>query len=206
MTPACYDARRDACGNPATMTFGAILVLSLGLALDATAVAAAKGCAVQRVRARHVLLVALLFGGFQALMPLIGWFIGAGMGPLVQAWDHWIAFGLLAALGSHMLWEAYAGEAAPAGERKEFALYVMFGLALSTSIDALAAGITLPLLGAPLVLSIATIGITTALLSAAGLFAGRRFGLALGKKLDVVGGVTLIVLGCKILAEHTLGW
>jgi putative Mn2+ efflux pump MntP len=186
------------------MTFPALLVLSFGLALDATAVAAAKGVAVRRIQWRHVLMVALIFGGFQALMPAIGWAIGAGVGPLVEAWDHWIAFTLLVVLGVHMLWEARSAEA-PDASRKDFGVHVMLGLGVATSIDALAAGITLPILHAPLLLSVVTIGVTTAILSACGLFAGRRFGAVLGKQLDVVGGVVLIALGCKILIEHTIG-
>jgi putative Mn2+ efflux pump MntP len=189
------------------VSFASILLLAVGLALDAMAAAAAKGCSLPRVRPRHVASVSLFFGGFQALMPLAGWLLGAKMGPLIEAWDHWIAFGMLLALGLHMLWEAHEArdEADQSGAAPDFGWKVMLGLAIATSIDALAAGITLPILGAPLVLSIATIGIVTALLSALGLFAGRRFGAAIGGKLDVVGAVVLIALGCKILAEHTLG-
>lgn len=185
------------------MSFGAILVLALGLAMDATAVAAARGIAVPAIRARHVLLVAGFFGGFQALMPLIGWLLGTRIGPVVEAWDHWIAFVLLGFIGGKMLWEA-RGESAVDEETKgdAFGLRSMVLLAIATSIDALAAGITLPMLDAPLLLSVATIGIVTALLSAAGLFAGRRFGAMLGKRLDFVGGVVLIGLGLKILVEH----
>ncbi|WP_437721746.1 manganese efflux pump MntP [Sorangium sp. So ce861] len=185
------------------MSFGAILLLALGLAMDATAVSAARGLAVPVIRARHVALVAGFFGGFQALMPLIGWLLGARVGPLVQAWDHWIAFGLLGAIGGKMLWEARAGGDDDGDAPKDlFALKVMFVLAIATSIDALAIGFTLPMLNAPLALSLVTIGITTAVLSAIGLFAGRRFGAMLGKRLDVAGGVVLIGLGVKILIEH----
>ncbi|WP_437634784.1 manganese efflux pump MntP [Sorangium sp. So ce854] len=187
------------------MSFGAILLLALGLAMDATAVSAARGLAVPAIRARHVALVAGFFGGFQALMPLIGWLLGARIGPLVQAWDHWIAFGLLGAIGGKMLWEARASaEDDDAAPKDLFALKVMFVLAIATSIDALAIGFTLPMLNAPFALSLVTIGITTAILSAIGLFAGRRFGAMLGKRLDAAGGVVLIGLGVKILVEHLL--
>ncbi len=186
------------------MTFGSILVLAVGLAMDATAVAAARGLATPRILPRHVLLVAGFFGGAQAVMPAIGWLIGSRVGPVVQAWDHWIAFVLLAAIGGKMLWEARGGAAdddAPAAG-DPFGLRVMFVLAIATSIDALAVGITLPMLDAPFVLSLATIGVTTALLSALGLFAGRRFGALLGKRLDLAGGLVLIGLGVRILVEH----
>ena len=188
------------------MTFRAILLLALGLAMDATAVAAARGLAAPRLRARHVALVASLFGGFQALMPLIGWFVGRRVGPLVETWSHWIAFVLLGAIGGKMLWEARAAadEAAVRTDEDVFDLRVMLVLAVATSIDALAVGVTLPLLHAPLVLSVVTIGVTAALLSALGLYAGRRFGAALGRKLDVVGGLVLVGLGSKILLEHLL--
>jgi putative Mn2+ efflux pump MntP len=185
------------------MSFAAILLLALGLALDATAVSAAQGLSVPVLRARHILLVTGFFGGFQALMPVVGWLLGARIGPLVQAWDHWIAFVLLAFIGGKMLWEALHDS----GKNEEkgldrFALKSMLVLAIATSIDALAVGITLPMLNAPFYLSIATIGVVTAALSAAGLFAGRRFGAMLGKRLDLAGGLVLILLGLKILWEH----
>lgn len=188
------------------MSFSAVFMLALGLAMDATAVAATRGLAAPRLLPRHVALVAVLFGGFQALMPLIGWAVGSRVGPMVQAWDHWIAFVLLAAIGGKMLWEARRGPAEddeaepPPGD--PFGLRVMLVLAVATSIDALAVGITLPMLNAPFLLSIATIGITTALLSTLGLFAGRYFGARLGKGLDVAGGLVLIAIGCKVLVEH----
>jgi manganese efflux pump family protein len=187
------------------MSFGALLLLAVGLAMDATAVAAARGCAAARIEAKHVLLVAAFFGGFQALMPLVGWLLGTQVGPFVQAWDHWLAFALLGAIGGKMLWEsmtARPGEAAERPPADPFALRVLLVLAIATSIDALAVGITLPMLGAPLVLSVVTIGVTTALLSAVGLFAGRRFGALLGSRLDAVGGLVLIGLGTKILVDH----
>lgn len=188
------------------MGLGAILLLAIGLAMDATAVAAARGMAAPAIRPRHVLLVAVFFGGSQALMPLLGWLVGTQVGPFVEAWDHWIAFVLLAGIGGKMLWEAL-GESEDAGEAVDrgndvFGLRVMFVLAVATSIDALAVGITLPMLGAPILLSLVTIGVTTALLSVIGLFAGRRFGAVLGRRLDVFGGLVLIGLGVKILLEH----
>ncbi len=183
------------------MKFTGILVLAVGLAMDAMAVAAARGLATPKILPRHVVMVALFFGGFQALMPLVGWAIGTGIGPMVQAWDHWIAFVLLSAIGGKMLWEArHESEAPPPGD--PFGFKVMLVLAIATSIDAMIAGVTLPMIDAPLLLTLTTIGITTALLSALGLFAGRKFGSMLGKRLDVVGGLVLIGLGLKTLIEH----
>ncbi len=183
------------------MTFGSILLLALGLAMDATAVAATRGLATPQILPKHVLLVALFFGGSQGLMPLFGWAIGSQLGPAVQAWDHWIAFVLLAGIGGKMLWEARGEKSeAPAGDL--YGWKVMLVLALATSVDALAVGVTLPMLDAPLLLSLLTIGVTTAVLSVLGLFAGRKFGALLGKRLDVAGGAILIGLGLKILIEH----
>ena len=186
------------------MVFGDILFLALGLSMDSGAAAAARGVALRRIHLRHVLLGASFLGGAQALMPWAGWFIGARLGPLVQAWDHWIAFVLLSFLGAKMLWEAYQAQSDLTGTTRtaDFRLRTLALLAIATSIDALAAGITLPLLGAPLLLSLVTIGLTTALLSVAGLFAGHRFGAVLGAKLDIAGGFILIGLGLKILIEH----
>jgi manganese efflux pump family protein len=185
------------------VSFGAIFLLSIGLAMDATAVAAARGIAAPQIRPQHVLLVAVLFGGFQALMPLIGYMLGSQLGPYIERFDHWIAFALLAGIGAKMLHEARSAASGDApSQRDVFRLEVLLVLAVATSIDALAAGITLPMVGAPLVLSLVTIGVTTALSSGAGLLVGRRFGASLGKRLDVIGGLVLIGLGAKILIEH----
>lgn len=170
--------------------------------MDAAAVSASRGMAVSRVRVRHAVLVAVFFGGFQALMPLIGWLAGSKVGPLVHGWDRWIAFVLLCGVGAKMLWESRSADEGPALAAKDerlFSLRVMLLLAIATSIDALAAGFTLPLVGAPLLTSVVTIGVTTAVLSVAGLLAGRRFGALLGKRLDTAGGLVLIGLGIKSL-------
>jgi putative Mn2+ efflux pump MntP len=187
------------------VSFGAIFALAVGLAMDATAVAAARGLAAPVLRLKHVLLVMLFFGGSQALMPLLGWGLGSQLGPVVAAWDHWIAFVLLCGIGGKMLHEARGSddqEVKPDDSGDPFGVRVLGVLAVATSIDAFAVGITLPMLGAPLVVSLVTIGVVTALLSAAGLFAGRRFGSLLGKRLDLVGGAVLVLLGFKILIEH----
>ncbi|MET0592296.1 MAG: manganese efflux pump MntP family protein [Polyangiaceae bacterium] len=185
------------------MNFPSILVLAIGLSMDAAAVAGARGLAARRIRARDVALVSGLFGGFQAGMPLIGWMAGSRIGPFVEAWEHWVAFALLGGIGGKMIWEAQKPPEKDDGSEKDpFELKLMLVLAVATSIDAFAVGVTLPMLDAPMGLSVLTIGVTTAILSAIGLWAGRRFGSALGRKLDVVGGVVLIGLGFKILAER----
>lgn len=205
--PAISLARAQRAGVVGDVGFGAILLLAVGLAMDATAVAAARGLAVPEVRQRHMLLVALFFGGAQALMPLIGWLVGARVGPIVQAWDHWIVFVLLTGLGGKMVYEARRGDddadgADDSTSADPFALRVMLVLAVATSIDALAVGFTLPMMQAPLLLSLVTIGVTTAVLSVVGLLLGRRFGAMLGPRLDLAGGVVLILLGTKVLVDH----
>lgn len=184
------------------MTFGGILLLALGLSMDAMAVAAARGFSTPRIAARHVLLVAGFFGGFQALMPLIGYLIGSHAGQHLTRVGPWVVFVVLGGIGAKMLWEARHPEIESAPVQDAFGLRVLLLLAIATSIDALAAGFTLPLLGAPLGLSLVTIFATTALLSALGLFAGHRFGAALGSRLDALGGLILIGIGLKTLLEH----
>lgn len=183
------------------MRFGELLVLAVGLAMDATAVSAAKGIAVPAVKPRHALIVAGFFGGFQALMPLLGWLLGTGIGKWIAAWAHPIAFVLLAGIGAKMLWEARQPRDDDPDSRVHFNFKVMSILGIATSIDAFAAGISLSLVKAPLALSVATIGVVTATMSAIGLYAGRKFGGALGRRLDVLGGIVLILLGVKILVE-----
>jgi manganese efflux pump family protein len=178
----------------------AAILLAFALAMDAFAVALTQG-AKFRPSARGGLAIALTFGVFQALMPLIGWGIGAVALAYVEAVDHWIAFGLLTFLGVRML-GGHVGD--------EEAAHALTGRTLliagvATSIDALAAGITLPTLGVSPWLAVGLIGLVTVALSGAGVVLGRRAGDHLGEWAERIGGVILIGLGCKILAEHT-GW
>ncbi len=185
------------------MRLGAILLLAFGLSMDATAVAAARGLSVKRIGFRHLALVATFFGGFQALMPLLGWLLGAHVGKWLAAWDHWLIFALLGGIGGKMLWEAFHPEAAPTlDEHEAFGIKVLLLLAIATSIDAFAAGVALPMLNAPLGVSLLAIGLTTAAHSGAGPVLGHRFGAALGSRLDALGGLVLIGLGTKTLIEH----
>jgi putative Mn2+ efflux pump MntP len=176
------------------------LLLALALAMDAFAVALTQGARF-RPSARGGAAIAVTFGGFQALMPLAGWVIGALALSYVAVFDHWIAFGLLTFLGVRML-GAHVGE--------EEARRALTGRALllagvATSLDALAAGITLPTLGVPPLVAAALIGVITAALSAGGVLLGRIAGDRWGEWAERSGGVILIALGCKLLAEHS-GW
>jgi putative Mn2+ efflux pump MntP len=171
--------------------------------MDAAAVALARGFAAPRIRPRDVAKVALLFGGFQAAMPVAGLFLGRALGRLASDWDHWIAFVLLTAIGLKMLKEAIDGrdESAPdAGG--VFATRSLLVLAVATSIDAFAAGVTLPALGGSPALAITAIGLVTALLSGACLLLGHRFGAYFGPRMEALGGAVLVLLGVRTLVEH----
>lgn len=175
------------------------LLLALGLAMDATAVAAAKGLASPRLRARDALLVCVLFGGFQALMPALGWLAGTGIGPWVQGYSRWIAFALLSLVGGKMLWEARHQEQESEEKSTDFSLPTLLFLAVATSLDALAVGITLPLVRAPLGRTVAVIGVVTAASSLAGLLLGRTLGARAGRRFDVLGGLVLLGIGLELL-------
>jgi putative Mn2+ efflux pump MntP len=187
------------------MGFVEIFLLSLGLAMDATAVAAARGVVANRVRVRDALFVGALFGGAQALMPAAGWLLGDVVGPAVKSVDHWIAFVLLVGIGGKMLWEARGSDDEKedaVGADQAFALKGLLLLAVATSIDAFAVGITLPMLNAPFALSLVTIGVVTFVLSAVAVLVGKKLGALVGSKLEVVGGLVLVMLGVRILVEH----
>ncbi len=175
---------------------GGAVLLAFGLAMDATAVAAARGLA---RRGREILILPLLFGVFQAGMAALGWGLGAWGGQYVAAYDHWIAFGLLVGIGGKMLYEAWKGEDAKE-DKSGMGTYVV--LALATSIDAAAAGITLPLVEVAPVISIVLIGTITAACSVLGYVAGRALGARLGNRLEMLGGLVLIGLGVRVLVQH----
>ncbi len=177
-----------------------LFLVAVGLSMDAFAVAVCKGLASGKVRARHMLIPGAWFGVFQALMPLIGYFLGSRFEKYIVSVDHWIAFVLLAGIGANMLREARkdgAGE-----EDASLAVKVMLPLALATSIDALAVGITFGFLQVRILPAVLFIGTVTFLLSAAGVKVGSIFGERWRKSAQIAGGVILILLGVKILLEH----
>lgn len=183
-----------------------LFMIGVGLSMDAFAVAICKGLAMSRINWRHAAVIALFFGGFQALMPLVGWALGTQFADLITPVDHWIAFALLAIIGGKMLYEALRGdddEAADAsaeGERLDAKELVM--LAVATSIDALAVGITFAFLGVNIVEACALIGVTTFVLSFVGVAVGNQFGARFEKPATIAGGIVLILIGVKILLEH----
>lgn len=181
----------------------AALLLAIGLAMDAVAAAAVRGMTAAQVRARDVARVALLAGGFQSGMLALGWAAGDRFGSVVARFDHWIAFAILAALGGKALWAAFhPDDADEPTAAAPFAWRGLLVLAVATSIDALAAGVTVPLMAAPGGLVIGVVGGVTAVLAGAGVWLGRAVGARLGAKLEIVGGLALIAIGAKILVEH----
>lgn len=184
------------------MGFFELLLLAVGVSMDAFAVSICKGLAMQRADARSMCVVGAWFGGFQALMPTIGFFLGTLFASAIEAVDHWVAFGLLAVLGINMLREAVSG-----GEEEavgaDLSVKTMFVMAVATSIDALAVGISLAMAGGVNILAaVLFIGLTTAAFSAAGVKIGSVFGDRFEKKAQLAGGVILVLIGVHILLEH----
>lgn len=187
------------------MGFIEFFLTGIGLSMDAFAVAICKGLGMRKVNYKQMLLIALFFGGFQALMPLLGWLLGRQFEQYITSVDHWIAFALLVLIGANMLREARKEDDTTDAETVYDAplpLGQLLLMAIATSIDALAVGISFAFLGVNIWLAIAIIGTTTFLISAAGVFIGNRFGNRYEKRATIAGGIILILLGVKILLEH----
>ena len=178
-----------------------LFMLAVGLSMDAFAVAVCKGLALPHIRLKHVLVVGLWFGGFQALMPLIGYFLGSQFQEQITAVDHWIAFILLGLIGGNMIREAFSKEE-DACPDASLGIKTMFLLAVATSIDALAVGVTFAFLQVNIIAAVSFIGVITFALSCIGVKVGNVFGDKYEKKAEFVGGVILVLLGLKILLEH----
>lgn len=184
------------------MGFVEIFLIGVGLSMDAFAVSIGKGLSLKKVSARNALCVGLWFGGFQALMPLIGYFLGVSFASFVESIDHWIAFLLLAGIGGNMIREAIGGEDECDSMDSSFGVKTMFLMAVATSIDALAAGVTFAFIGADIWISVAIIGVTTFMFSVVGLCIGHLVGHRFHKGAEILGGLVLIGIGLKILVEH----
>ncbi|ROS68733.1 putative Mn2+ efflux pump MntP [Curtobacterium sp. PhB172] len=185
------------------MSFWALFLIALGVSADAFAVALGKGLHMKRFDVRHALVIALTFGAFQALMPLLGWLLGSAFAQYIAAFDHWIAFGLLALIGGKMLWEAFSKHEDNEQDTDRLPIRELLVLAIATSIDALAVGVTLAFLPVSIGGAVLLIGVTTAVLSFAGVVVGRRVGARFGKPAEIAGGVVLILIGVNIVLEHT---
>lgn len=182
------------------MGFLSLLLIAVGLSMDAFAVSVAKGLAVTEVRPRHALLAGVWFGGFQALMPVVGYLLASSFSAIVVSIDHWIAFALLSFIGLNMIREAVWGDEESGDE--DFGPRKMFLMAVATSIDALAVGVSMAFIGVDIVAAALSIGVVTFLFSFAGIYLGRSVGSKLGKKAGILGGIVLIFIGIKILLEH----
>ena len=182
------------------MSFPELLILAVGLAMDAFAVAVCKGLSLRALKLQQALLVGVWFGLFQALMPALGWLLGSAFSGLVQSVDHWVAFVLLSIIGGNMIREGLQGDDENCDPSLSFG--VMFLLAVATSIDALAVGITFAFLNVSILLAVALIGVVTFTISAVGVKMGNLFGARYKSKAEFFGGAVLILIGLKILLEH----
>jgi putative Mn2+ efflux pump MntP len=181
---------------------GEVIVLAFALSMDAFAVSIGLGSKHCSLWKSVIIKTSLLFGVFQGLMPLIGYFGGVGLKSYLESYDHWIAFGLLVFIGIKMIYEAFSEDV-----EEEFSIVsnrVLFTLAIATSIDAMAAGFTLGLVDVPILISCLIIGAITTIMSAIGIYVGCRGGAWMESRAEILGGVVLIGIGIKILAEHTL--
>ncbi len=183
-----------------------LFILAVGLSMDAMAVAVCKGLSVQKLKFGHSMITGLYFGGFQAVMPLLGYFLGKQFQVYIVSIDHWIAFVLLALIGANMVKESF-------GEAEEvcasFSPRAMLPMAIATSIDALAVGVTFAFLpDTNIVAAVSFIGVITFALSAIGVWIGHIFGARFKSKAELIGGIVLILMGLKILLEHlgVLDW
>lgn len=185
-----------------------LLLMGIGLAMDAFAVSICKGLSMKKVKWQHATIIGLFFGGFQAFMPFLGWLLGSQFEQYITKIDHWIAFGLLGIIGGKMLYEAIKGdeeeECGCCNDKNydKLDLKELFILAIATSIDALAVGITFAFLKYPVEKAVVVIGVVTFIISIAGVYIGNFFGSRFKKKAEIAGGIILVGIGVKILLEH----
>jgi len=182
------------------MSIPTIIFIAIGLSMDALAVSVASGFTITRLRIRHAVRIALFFGGFQSIMPILGWLAGSSLQKFIAGFDHWVAFGLLCFIGGKMIYES-----TKMAEREKIdplKLHVLLVLAVATSIDALAVGLSLSFLNVAIIMPSVIIGVVTFAVSFTGVYIGRKFGHFFESKLEVAGGLILIAIGIKILIEH----
>lgn len=186
------------------MGFGELFLIGVGLSMDAFAVAICQGLCMPKINWRHAGIIALFFGGFQALMPFAGWLLGSQFAGYIQSFDHWVAFILLVIIGGNMVREALAPEeeALACAVTTKLDYKQLLLMAVATSIDALAVGVTFAFFEVSIIPAISVIGCTTFCISLAGVAVGNFFGTRYKKRAEVTGGIILILLGVKILLEH----
>ena len=186
------------------MDFLTLLGIAVALAMDAFAVALGTGLCLPRLTGRHLFRFGFHFGLFQALMPIIGWLAGVTVRVYIESFDHWLAFGLLILVGGKMLWEACHGEADRCQRGDPTRGWSLLLLSVATSIDALAIGLSLAILGVTIWFPALVIGLVAGLLTTCGMLLGRRIGQSWGQRVEIFGGLVLIGIGVKILLEHTI--
>ena len=179
-----------------------LFLTGVSLSMDAFAVAVCKGLGMRRINMRHAFVIALFFGGFQALMPLAGWALGSQFAALAGPVGHWLTFGLLVIIGVKMIWDATHEGEEPASGAETLNIPELVMLAIATSIDALAVGAGLAFLQVDIAVAACTIGVITFVISLAGVVVGNQFGARYEKLASIVGGIVLIMIGLKILLEH----
>ena len=182
------------------MRFIELFLIGVGLSMDAFAVSVCKGLSVKTLKPKHALLAGLYFGGFQALMPVIGYFAGSYFADIISSYDHWIVFLLLLLIGGNMIKEALDKEEENLNDSFDFKTMLL--LAIATSIDALAVGVSFAFLKVNIVYAAAFIGVITFILSAVGIKIGNIFGTRYRAKAELAGGIILILIGLKVLFEH----
>ncbi len=185
------------------MGFFEIFLIGIGLSADAFSVAVCKGLNMRKLNLKHTYIIALFFGGFQAIMPLIGYLLGTNFADYIEAFDHWIAFVLLGFIGGKMAIEAIRDKDDDEEEKTDvLKIGELTVMAIATSIDALAVGITFAFLKVNILLSVLLIGVTTFALSLGGVLIGNKFGAKYKSKAELAGGIILVLIGVKILLEH----
>ena len=184
------------------MGFLELVLIAAGLAMDAFAVSLCKGLSMSKMHIKNAVVISVFFGGFQAAMPLIGWLLGKQFESYITGFDHWIAFGLLVLIGGKMIYEVFKKDTCPAKSADKLDIKELLLLAIATSIDALAVGITFAFLQVYIVPAVSIIGAITFVISFGGVYIGHKFGARFKTKAEFAGGLVLILIGTKILLEH----
>ena len=185
------------------MSFTVLILLAIGLAMDAFAVSITSGITITNIKVKHALITALFFGVFQAVMPVIGWLLGKEFSSFISGFDHWVVFIILAFIGIKMIYESFKEREKKTQAEVSFNLSVLFMLAIATSIDALAVGISFSFLKTGILFPVIIIGIVTFILSFIGVYIGKKLGCIFGRRMETIGGFILIAIGFKVLLESS---
>jgi putative Mn2+ efflux pump MntP len=191
-------------GTVDRLDFGSVLLIAIGLSADCFAVALGASTSAKGISRLQMLRVSLAFGAAQAMMPVLGWLGGKTLVNLISDYDHWVSFGLLLVIGSRMIWESFHSKEDEAKDRDISKGLPLLILAVATSIDALAVGVSFAFLSANIVMAVLTIGVVCFLVTGVGFLAGRKAGQVLGERAETVGGIILIGIGLRILLTHLL--